>query len=158
MRGGCRCFVFYGGLIVRVGIAALCRLGVFGGSGLFGIDVFERHDINGGILRFFVEFAVVCCCQFNGEYLEARLGCSLIVGCTVVAEDLVYGIRIGPVCNASVLFTYAKAFSRYVAQLAFRTLDGEGAFVASFAICGNVGRYGYVAVILNLANANVEDL
>lgn len=158
MRGDCRCFVVYGGLIACVGIAALCWLSVFSGISLFGIDVFERHGINGGILRLLVEFAVVCCYQFNGEDIEAWLGCSLIVGCAVVAEDLVYGIRIGPVRNASVLFTYAKAFSRYVVQLAFRTLDGKGAFVASFAICDNVGRYGYVVVILNLANTNVEDL
>lgn len=122
------------------------------------MDVFERHDINGGILRLFVEFAAVCCYQFNGEYFEAWLGRALIVGCSVVAEDLVCGIRIGPVCNAGVLFTYAKAFARYVVHLLLRALDGEDAFVFSFAIRSYGCRYGYIAVILDLANANIKDL
>ena len=158
MRGCCCWFIAGVRLIARVGIAALCWLGVFSGGSLFGIDVFECHDTNGGILRLFVEFSVVCCYQFNGEYFEAWLGWAPIVGCAVVAEDLVCGIRIGPVCKAGVLFAYAKAFACYVVHLLLRTLDGEGAFVASFAIRSNGCRYGYVAVILNLAYANVEDL
>ena len=159
MWGGC-CgrFIVGGGLVAGVGTAALCWLGVFSGSGLFGIDVFERHDINGGILRLFVEFAAVCCYQFNGEYFEAWLGRALIVGCSVVAEDLEYGIRLGPVCNAGVLFTYAKAFARYVVHLLLRALDSEGAFVFSFAIRSYGCRYGHIAVILDLANANIKDL
>lgn len=155
-----------GGLVIRCGLGAGGRfvvgrgLVVRGGSGLFRIDIFKRHARYGRILRFLVERAVVGFYEFNGENIVAKLGGGLAVGryLVFIAEDLVNGVGISPVRHARVLLAHAEALAGYVANLALRTLNGEKALVFARAIRGNVRRYGYVGIILDLANADVEDL
>lgn len=154
------------GLVIRCGLGAGGRfvvsrgLVVRRGSGFFRIDVFKRHACYGRILRFLVERAIVGFYEFNGENIVARLGGGLAVGRNLVfiAEDLVNGVGISPVRHARVLLAHAETLAGYVANLALRTLNGEKALVFARAIRGNVRRYGYVGIILDLANADVEDL
>lgn len=111
-------------------------------------------------MRFLVERAVVGFYEFNGENIVAKLGGGLAVGryLVFIAEDLVNGVGISPVRHARVLLAHAEALAGYVANLALRTLNGEKALVFARAIRGNVRRYGYVGIILDLVNADVEDL
>ena len=154
-----------GGLVIRCGLGAGGRfvvgrgLVVRGGSGLFRIDIFKRHARYGRILRFLVERAVVGFYEFNGENIVARLGGGLAVGRNLVfmAEDLVNGVGISPVRPARVLLAHAETLAGYIANLALRTLNSEEALVFTRAIRGNGCRHGYIGVILNLANADVED-
>ena len=154
-----------GVLVIRCGLGAGGRfvvsrgLVVRGGSGLFRIDIFKRHARYGRILRFLVERAVVGFYELNGENIVARLGSGLAVGRNLVfiAEDLVNGVGIRPVRHARVLLAHAETLAGYVANLALRALDGEKALVFACAIRSDGCRYGYVGVILNLANADVED-
>lgn len=154
-----------GGLVIRCGLGVGARfvvsrgLVVRRGSGLFRIDIFKRHARYGRILRFLVERAVVGFYKLNRENIVAKLDGGLAVGRNLVfiAEDLVNGVGISPVRHARVLLAHAEALAGYVANLALRTLNGEKTLVFTRAIRGNGRRYGYVGVILDLANADVED-
>lgn len=155
-----------GGLVIRRRLGAGGRLvtsrGLVGrgGSGLFRIDVFKRHARYRHILRLLVERTVVGFYKLNRENIVARLDGGLAVGRNLVfvAEDVVDGVGISPVRHARVLLAYAETLAGYVANLALRTLNGEKTLVLARAIRGNGCRYGYVGVILNLANADVENL
>lgn len=154
-----------GGLVIRCGLGAGgrfvggCGLVARGGSGIFRIDVFKRHARDGHILRFLVERAVVGFYELNGENIVAKLNGGLAVGrdLVFVAEDLVDGVGVGPVRHARVLLAHVETLAGYVANLALRTLDGEKLLVFARAIRSDGCRHGYVGVILNLANADVED-
>ena len=110
-------------------------------------------------MRFLVERAVVGFYELNGENIVAKLNGGLAVGRDLVfmAEDLVNGVGVGPVRHARVLLAYAETLAGYVANLALRTLNGEKALVFTRAIRSDGRRHGYIGVILNLANADVED-
>ena len=75
-----------------------------------------------------------------------------------MAENLVDSVGIGPVGYSRILLAHAEALAGDVANLALGTLNGEETLVLLFAIRNNARRHGHVGVILNLTNADVENL
>ena len=75
-----------------------------------------------------------------------------------MAENLVDSVGIRPVCHTRILLPHAEALTGDVANLALGTLDGEEPLVFPRSACDDGRRHGHVGVILNLANADVENL
>ena len=111
-------------------------------------------------MNLLVECSVIGFHQLDGEDFVTRLGGRLDIGRNrvLMAENLVDSVGISPVCHTRILLAHAEALTGDVANLALGTLDGKDTLVFSRSVGGDGRRHDHVGVILNLANANIENL